>query len=131
MDSVNPNPDSGPAPGEPDVTIEKVKTLLKTKDDTTRFVGLALLKSILDNNERLVDDQETLRGVWESLSPKFLDRLLHAHGNKKLKAPESQAMVDVAVSVLHKFSMILPEVSRRDERLTARISPLLAALVKR
>ena len=33
--------------------LEQIKGLLKAKDDTSRFVGLALLKSVLDTQAQL------------------------------------------------------------------------------
>ena len=58
-------------------TYEKLLELLKTKDDTSRFVGLALLKTVLDNGQ-LVQDTELIHEIWESISPKFIKRLLRA-----------------------------------------------------
>lgn len=112
-------------------TYVKMQVLLKAKDDTSRFVGLALLKSVLDNNSQLAHDTEKIRTLWEALSPKFFDRLLRAHGNEKVNKSEAQDMVDLAVSVLHIFSIILPEESQKEKRLTGRTPPLVKALVER
>jgi len=111
-------------------TFEKMQDLLKAKDDTSRFVGLALLKSVLDNGH-LAQDPERVRILWEALSPKFLDRLLRAHSNDKASKTEAQDMVDLAVAVLHIFSNFLPEESRKQKRLVARTEPLIKALVER
>ncbi|EKD21253.1 DUF1941 family protein [Drepanopeziza brunnea f. sp. 'multigermtubi' MB_m1] len=110
-------------------TFEKMQDLLKAKDDTSRFVGLALLKSVLDNGQ-LVQDPQRLRILWEAMSPKFLDRLLRAHYNNKVNKSDSKDMVDLAVSVLHTFSILLPEESRREKRLTGRTAPLVKALIQ-
>ena len=112
-------------------TFEKMQVLLKAKDDTSRFVGLALLKSVLDNNRQLTHDAERIRRLWEALSPKFFDRLLRAHGNEKVNKSDAQDMVDLAVSVLHTFSIILPEESQREKRLVERTPPLIKALIER
>lgn len=114
----------------PTATLQKIQDLLRAKDDTSRFVGLALLKSVLDNGH-IAQDSEQLLELWESISSKFLDRLLRARHNQKLSQAESKDMVDLAVAVLHTFTILLPEECRRDKRLTGRITPLLKALVQR
>lgn len=109
-------------------TAENLKALLQTKDDTQRFVGLALLKSLLDNGQ-LIQDSERVCELWDALSPTFLDRLLRAHRNEKLSRSEAQDMVDLAVSVIHTFTVILPENTRRQKRLIGRTPALVKALV--
>tara|TARA_R110002060_G_scaffold3849_2_gene6035 strand:- start:729 stop:1130 length:402 start_codon:yes stop_codon:yes gene_type:complete len=115
---------------DPNTTFEKMQELLKAKDDTSRFVGLALLKTVLDNGQ-LIDDSKNLQVLWDALSPKFLDRLLRAHQNEKISKSDSKDMVDLAVAVLHTFSILLPEESRREKRLTGRTAPLIKALIQR
>jgi hypothetical protein len=111
-------------------TFEKIQELLKSKDDTSKFVGLALLKSVLDNGQ-LSQDQELLRTLWESISPKFIDRLLHSRPSDKVTKAEAQNMVDLAVAVLHTFAVLLPQDCQKDARLVGRTSPLVKALVER
>jgi hypothetical protein len=120
----------GESAGESSSTFEKIQELLKSKDDTSRFVGLALLKSILDNGQ-LVQNPEGLRKLWESISPKFIDRLLRARPSDKVKSPEAQNMVDLAVSVLHTFTNLLPKECQKDARVVERTSHLVKALVER
>jgi hypothetical protein len=110
--------------------FEKIQELLRTKDDTSRFVGLALLKPILDN-EQLAQNPERLRTLWESISPKFIDRLLRARPSDKVTNLEAQNMVDLAVSVLHTFTALLPEECQKDNRIVGRASHLVKALVGR
>jgi len=114
----------------PIAVFEKMQGLLKAKDDTSRFVGLALLKTILDNGQ-LVQDPERIRTLWESISPKFLDRLLRAEQNEKVNKADAKDMVGLAVAVLHTFTNLLPEESRNEKRLTARTAPLVKALIQR
>lgn len=120
--------------GEPgadsSATSEKIQELLKSKDDTSRFVGLALLKSVLDNGQ-LAQEPERLRILWESISPKFIDRLLRSRPSDKRTNAEAQDMVDLAVAVLHTFTVLLPEDCQKDARLVGRTSPLVKALVER
>ncbi|KAK6595608.1 hypothetical protein H4I96_09927 [Botrytis cinerea] len=126
-DSSNPEPTGLSSPG---ATFEKMKDLLKAKDDTSRFVGLALLKSVLDNEQQLVKNTERLQILWESISSKFLDRLLRAQLSGKIDKAQAKDMVDLAVAVLHTFSILLPENTRRGPQLTGRTGPLVKALVQ-
>lgn len=127
MSSAFNNEQSG---GDPKVSFEKIQSLLKAKDDTSRFVGLALLKAVLDEG-RLAEDPIALRALWECISPKFLDRLLRAGRNEKFSQEEAKDMVDLAVAVLHIFTILLPEEVRKDSRLTKRTAPLVNTLLKR
>ncbi|PMD40381.1 DUF1941-domain-containing protein [Hyaloscypha variabilis F] len=115
---------------DPSFTIEKMKDLLQAKDDTSRFVGLALLKSVLDNGQ-LAQDLETLRSLWEAMSPKFFDRLLRAPQSEKVNKAESKDMANLAVAVLHTFAILLPVDSRQEKRFIARAGPLVKALLQR
>ena len=119
------------APVDEAAAFQKIQDLLKAKDDTSRFVGLALLKAVLDNGPDLVQDPHRLQTLWEALSPKFLDRLLKAHLNQKIKREEAKDMVDLAVAVLHTFTVLIPEDNRQNDRLIGRTSPLVKALVQR
>ena len=112
-------------------SVQKIQTLLKTKDDTSRFVGLALLKSVLDNSETLRDDQDLILTLWESIPPKFIDRLLRT-GQQGQSASRKNAkdMLDLAVSVLHTFTALVP-VEKRDDKFVGRIPRLVASLVQR
>ncbi|KAF4638042.1 hypothetical protein G7Y89_g24 [Cudoniella acicularis] len=123
-------PTGQPALADPVVIFEKMQELLKTRNDTSRFVGLALLKSVLDNGQ-LVQDPVRLRVLWEALSPKFLDRLLRAQENKKISKTETRDMVDLSVSILHTFTNLLPLDALKEKRLTGRIDPLVKALIQR
>lgn len=127
-DSSNSEPTGLSSPG---ATFEKMKDLLKAKDDTSRFVGLALLKSVLDNEQQLVKNTERLQILWESISSKFLDRLLRAQFGGKIDKAQAKDMVDLAVAVLHTFSILLPEDVRRGPQLTGRTGPLVKALIQR
>lgn len=111
-------------------TLEKMKNLLKAQDDTSRFVGLALLKTVLDNGH-LAEDSQAILSLWEAISPKFLDRLLKAQQNEKVSKSDAKDMVDLAVAVLHTFTILLPEESYKEKRLTGRTAPLVKALVER
>lgn len=111
------------------VTIQKIQQLLKTKNDTSRFVGLALLKSVLDNSQQLREDEPTITGLWQSASPKFLDRMLRSGSSPSNK--DAKDMIDIAVAVLHTFSTLLPEHVKRDRSLVGRIPALVAVILYR
>lgn len=107
--------------------INKIQSLLKAKDDTQRFVGLALLKSLLDTSEQLRQDEQTVQGLWSSLSPKFLDRLLRT--GSKPSTQNSKEMLDLAVSVLYIFSILLPDQAKSDAKFINRIPLLVNAVL--
>ena len=138
MESLHP--EEGPVVGE---TIQEVPTaenvaildqiqgFLKSRDDTSRFVGLALLKSALDTQSQLRENGEQLRSLWGSLSPKFLDRLLRARQNKKISKDDGKEMVVIAVAVLHTFAVLLPSETRSESKFSGRLPALLNALLHR
>ncbi|KAK0646304.1 Neurochondrin-domain-containing protein [Cercophora newfieldiana] len=117
------------------VSIEKIETLLKAKDDTSRFVGLALLKSVLDNSQELRSNEDAVVKLWESIPSKFLDRLIRTGSRKEPKEPksspkkESHDMLDLAVYVLHTLCALLPEEKRKSGRLVDRIPQLVSCLL--
>lgn len=110
-------------------SIEKIQTLLKSKDDTSRFVGLALLKSVLDNSQEVRDDEQSILSLWESISPKFLDRLMRTGSGQT--AQNAKDMLDLAVSVLHIFANLLPDHAKGEPRFVGKIPPLISCLVRR
>jgi hypothetical protein len=115
---------------DPTQTFDKLVELLKTKNDTSRFVGLALLKSVLDNGQ-LVHDTERIHLIWESLSKKFLRRLLRARENKTTSKSEAIDMVDLSVSILHTLTNLLPASDLNNKELTSLVSPLIEVLLQR
>ncbi|KAL3419095.1 hypothetical protein PVAG01_09317 [Phlyctema vagabunda] len=109
-------------------TFQKMQDLLEAKDDTSRFVGLALLKSVLDNG-KLSENPAQIKRLWDAMSSKFLDRLLRAQQSQKIKKEDAKDMVDLAVAVLHTFTILLPEEARQDNKLIGRTGPLTKALL--
>ncbi|CAM1502873.1 Fc.00g076490.m01.CDS01 [Cosmosporella sp. VM-42] len=126
MDNSTPNTTSQ-EPASQAADLAKLQTLLKAKDDTQRFVGLALLKSVLDNSEALRQDASTIQSLWSSLSSKFLDRLLRT--GSKPSNQNAKEMLDLVVSVLHTFAVLLPERAGSDARFVGRIPGLVAAVL--
>ena len=113
--------------------LEVALAMLKKKDDTSRFVGLALLKPVL---EQKLSDQDTadsgdkraiVQRSWDAIPAKFLDGLLKAKRSDKKTMEETKEMMALAVSVMHAF-MTLLESPHEDEKFIDRI-PLLMAVV--
>ncbi|KAI9841020.1 MAG: hypothetical protein M1837_001050 [Sclerophora amabilis] len=117
---------------EPNKTaaLDQTLGLLRSKDDISRFVGLALLKSLLDSQEALRKDDATVGRCWAAISPKFLDRLLKATESEKRSLNEAKHMVDLAVAVIHIFTILLPGSVNQDEKLISRTPCLVTALVR-
>lgn len=139
MDVVDPisnmpghNGDSQSAHTEKEsASLSKVQQFLKAKDDTSRFVGLALLKSVLDNSPELQGDEETITSLWNSISPKFLDRLLRTGSQAGPDQKNSKDMLDLAVAVLHTFTILLSNEAKQESRLLNRIPKLATAVLYR
>lgn len=116
-------------------SIQQVRDLLRAKDDTSRFVALALLKSLLDNSVEFREDKETISALWDCISPKFLDRLLKSGGagrdGKGSQKRDGQDLLDLAVTVLHTFTALLPDQVKREMRLLGRIPTLTASVLHR
>ncbi|KAL7274099.1 hypothetical protein RUND412_003020 [Rhizina undulata] len=127
MDPVTqPQPsNSGPKGSAVDSqTIEQCITFLHQKDDTSRFVGLAMLSSLLTH----VQDLSVLSKCWAALDSKFLDRLLKAGERKKQNGPEeTKDMVDLAANVINAFSTLLPNAAE-NESFVARSKLLIKVL---
>lgn len=112
-------------------SITKIEQFLKAKDDTSRFVGLALLKSTLDTSAELRDDREVVLLLWSSIPPKFLDRLLRTGAKPGAKQKNAKDMLDLAVAVIYTFVLLLPEDTRSDTGLLGRIPLLVEAVLQR
>ncbi|KAI1758797.1 DUF1941-domain-containing protein [Hypoxylon sp. FL1150] len=110
-------------------SIEKIRQLLKTRDDTSRFVGLALLKSVLDNSPELQEEKGVIVSLWESIPAKFLDRLLRTGTQFGPEQKESRDMLDLSVAVIHTFAVLLPDEAKRDTKLIGRIPRLANAVL--
>lgn len=119
-----------PSPSENEtVTVQKIQGLLRAKDDTSRFVGLALLKSVLDNSPQLREDETAIAALWQSVSPKFLDRLLRSGSKRPSLGEDARDMIDIAVAVLHTFSALLPDNVKQDSTLVGRIPALVSVVL--
>ena len=124
-----------PPPGKKALAKELEKALgyLGAKDDTSRFVGLALLKPVLEQElskyigAEEEDTHEVIERCWSAIPVKFLDRLLKAKPDGKRPKEEAKSMVALAVAVLHAFMTIL-EAPETDDRFVGRVPLLMSAL---
>ena len=113
--------------------FEAALGLLKKHDDTSRFVGLALLKPVLEQelmqlgntNER--EGVETIKRAWDAIPAKFLDRLLKARSKEGRSRSEAEDMVGVAVAVLQAFTGLL-ESPHTNEKFIGRVPVLMSIL---
>ena len=133
MDTSTQQRDEGHAhsPGPEARQVGQIQQLLKAKDDTSRFVGLALLKSTLDDSAELRGNRGVVSSLWESISPKFLDRLLKTGSRPGAKIKDASEMLDLAANVLYTFTLLLPEELLSDARLVGRIPRLVEAVLQR
>lgn len=106
--------------------IDKIKALLRSKNDTQMFAGLALLRSVLDNSPHLQTDAEAVYDLWKSIDGKFIHRLVKT-GSKPSSKDDSKSMLDLGVSVLHTFAVLLPRTALEESKFTNRITVLVPA----
>ncbi|CAI6082308.1 unnamed protein product [Clonostachys chloroleuca] len=118
-------PQDSASPGDL-VDLGKIQALLQAEDDTKTFTGLALVKSLLDNSPQLRDDQDAIQSLWGSISAKFLRRLIRT-GSASSNS-NGKDMLNLAVSVMHTFSVLLPADALGESKFT-RCVPLLIQAV--
>ena len=111
--------------------LDKTLALLAAKDDTSRFVGLALLKSILENKIDFQNDPRIVTKCWEAIPSKFLDRLLRAGVKNEKPVDETRSMLELAVAVLHAFTILMPDHVKHSKKLVDKVPILLDVLSKR
>ena len=113
--------------------LEKALEFLAAKNDTSRFVGLALLKPVLEQelSQQSGAEEEGIRAViehcWRAIPVRFLDRLLKAKPEGKRTKEEAGNMIGLAVAVIHAFMTIL-ETPEQDGRFVGRVPLLMSAL---
>ncbi|MCJ1276451.1 hypothetical protein MMC21_004256 [Puttea exsequens] len=113
--------------------LEAALALLKKADDTSRFLGLAILKPILEqelsqsNGNSPQDESILVYHCWAAIPANFLTRLLKAKPNDKRSKEEARNMVAVAVAILHSFWRLL-EYPQEDAKFLKQVSMLSPAL---
>lgn len=101
---------------------------LKDGDDTSKFVGLSQLRSILNNKRELREDPQTIARCWIAIPSRFLDRLLRATDYNGDRILDRDYMIGLAVSVIHTFASLLDVSLTNDQRFAGKIGRLVAAL---
>ncbi|TID14627.1 DUF1941-domain-containing protein [Venturia nashicola] len=112
----------------PQAAVDQTLSLLKAKDDTSRFVGLSLLRSLLDSNERLRTNDENILKCWNAISNKFLVRLLKTQETESKSKDEVKDMVGLAVAVIHIFANLLPSQEVAGKKMIELCGPLLETI---
>ena len=95
------------------IALEQIFSLLQSPDDTTKFIGLALLRGVLtkiDSKEM----QESYRVIapkcWNAIPVNFLDRLFNQFTKMvqdDTSAPDARPMFELAFNVTHAFVCLL------------------------
>jgi hypothetical protein len=106
--------------------LAAVQTYFEANNDTQSFVGLALLKASLED-QQLRQDEQMVRALWAVLPTKFIKRLLRT-GTKSENSDANQ-MLDLGVSVLHTFAALLPDEARQEPKFIKRIPLLVEGLL--
>lgn len=117
--------------GSSQISLDKIQTLLRSKDDTQRFVGLALLQSALSSSAELRADHDAIQALWTSISPKFLDRLLRTGAKSSTINADAKNMLELAVAVIEAFVQLLPAEICGHARAFQRIPKLVEAILYR
>ncbi|ROT40331.1 DUF1941-domain-containing protein [Sodiomyces alkalinus F11] len=126
-----PREDNGPEASQPNSTIlDNIRSSLRRKDDTSRFVGLTMLRAFLDSSSELRSDPDILLSLWEAISPKFLDRLIKSKNVQGQGDKSTYPTLDLGVLVIHRFTLLLPEQAKRSDGLVGRIPTLVDAVLR-
>ena len=112
-------------------SLDSVLALFKAGDDTSNFVAISLLKSILDDRQDLREDKTTITKCWNAIPPRFLGRLLKAKPTEKKTKEEVQSMVGLAVAVIHAFVNLLPREVIEDPKFISHADELIAVVPSR
>ena len=128
QDGLSATPTSNELPKD----LQGALDLLGKEDDTIRFVGLGLLKSILEDElsvDNDTDDEKKaamIEKCWDAMPISFIDRLLKSRKTSKRDRSEINNMIALGVSVLHVFMTLLKSPGT-DEKFLGRI-PLLRTI---
>ena len=111
--------------------LNQALKLLGAHDDTSKFVGLALIKSLLDNQDELRSDPVITSTCWDAVPVRFLSRLLRAKENKQRSPGENESLVELAVNIIHTFTLLEPSTAGDDLKLVGRTAALISLLSQR
>lgn len=113
---------------DPVKALDQTLALIKAKDDTSRFAGLSLLRSLLDSNEKLRDDPNVVSKCWSAVTEKFLVRLIKAQATAKRSEEEAKSLVELAISIIHTFVNLLPPEQLETEKTRNLCEPVAGAI---
>src|ERR1700761_52225 len=93
---------------DPDLEVfGQVPSLLATKQDTSQFVALTILRSILESREDVRQNERAIQKIWSAIPKKFLVRLLKSAPSEKVTAELAKDLAHLAVGVIHTFLCLL------------------------
>jgi len=108
--------------------LVRTKELLQANDDTSRFAGLSLLRSLLDVSEKLRNDPEVVSKFWDAIPRKFLVRLLNTDSARGRSLEDAKRLNEIAVAVIHTFVSLLPKTKiPTNQKLAALCVPIVDA----
>lgn len=111
-----------------DAGIDQVFDLLATKDDTSLFVGLSLLRSYLDSRPDVQKDTGKLLEAWNAIQKSFLRRLLRTRPSKTVGEEDARSMNNLAVAIVHSFVNLLPQEELGSQDISSLVLPLAQAI---
>ena len=101
---------------EHEQALDKILQLLQSRDDTTKFMGLALLRGALkmiDNEDKQASFAAIAPGCWDAIPSTFLDRLFNQFTKMTEGNTDAKAMFELAVGITHAFVCMLSVSKRR------------------
>jgi Neurochondrin len=108
--------------------LAQVITLLKAKDDTSRFVGLSLLHSLLDSRKDLREAPQVILQSWRAIPKSFLLRLLETAPSTRINAEDARNMKQLAVAVIHSYANMLSAQELGSKVMVESCEPLIFSL---
>ncbi|KAI4171933.1 MAG: hypothetical protein LQ346_008679 [Caloplaca aetnensis] len=129
--SSSTSPHSGLAKQVNQSLLEKLEPALcylKDGDDTSKFIGLSQLRSILVENPELRFNQDLIFNCWVAIPPRFLFRLLRATDYRGERTLDRDYIFGLAVAIIHAVPSLLSGSSGDGKEFHDQIPRLLAAL---
>jgi Neurochondrin len=90
-----------------DPLLRHIFDLLRAKDDTSKFVGLSLLHSWIDQDVSRLHVSAVVQ-CWKAIPTSFLLRLLKAQTSVKISDDDARNMSHLAIAIIHTFITLLP-----------------------
>ncbi|KAL8998648.1 MAG: hypothetical protein Q9169_002308 [Polycauliona sp. 2 TL-2023] len=105
---------------------------LKSEDHQTKLIGMGQLNAIINTDTNLAtrfrNDETAILKAWDTISGRFLDRLLSIVEYKGEQVIDRDWVANQAVSMIHTFLKLVPESLRNDKKFTKRIDKLLVII---